>query len=234
MEDSCVRPVRLARISVALIALCIAVYKPQPALAADSIELVLDAVNSARTGDVSKLQEAIAKGASINSRNRLGDSLLVIAIKNNQVQYALAVLDVGGDPELADAAGVTPLMAAAYYDDLPVLRALLERKVSLTATDRVKKTAMVYAAGSGHSSAVAALLDAGVPVDERYDADLTALMWAAGNGSEETVRLLLSRGANASLKDERGKTALTVAREGNFEAVVKLLENPSDGPPPRS
>jgi ankyrin repeat protein len=187
-------------------------------------EHLAQAIASARAGSVDQLHEALAAGASVDSRSRVGDSLLLLAIKGGHGVYALETLARGADPARPNAAGVTPLMAAAFQGDLPVLRALLERHVPLDAEDRVHKTAMVYAAGSGRTEAVSLLLDAGVPVDARYDAQLTALMWAAGSGQEPTVRLLLQRGAHAALADDRGKTALQMAREGGHEAVAALLQ----------
>jgi ankyrin repeat protein len=194
--------------------------------AADSLELLGEAIGSARGGDVTQLQLAIQHGASINTRNRVGDTLLVIAIKGEHTEYALRALEAGADPQMANAAGVTPLMAAAFQGDVEVVRALLSRHVALDATDRVQKTAMVYAAGAGRSHVVELLLNAGVPVNARYDAQLTALMWAAGNGFADTTRLLLQRGADPALADDRGKNAVTIAREADHPDIAELLVRP--------
>lgn len=205
-------------------ALCLAILAMLGARAAEPNERIAEALASARSGSVEQLHHALAVGASVNSRSRVGDSLLLIAIKAERTPYALEILARGADPQLASAAGVTPLMAAAFQGNGTVLRALLERHVALDAVDRVRKTAMVYAAGAGRAEAVGLLLDAGVAVDVRYDAQLTALMWAAGSGDAETVRLLLQRGADPVLTDDRGKTALQIAREGGFATVAALLE----------
>ena len=89
--------------------------------------------------------------------------------------------------------------------------------------DRVHKSALIYAAGQGHSDVVNALLAAGSPVDAVHHNDLTPMMWAAAYGHSATVAMLLERGADPKRRDNRGKTAIDMARDGKHEAVVKLL-----------
>ena len=91
-------------------------------------------------------------------------------------------------------------------------------------TDRLHKSALVYAAGMGHSAVVERLLQAGAPIDQTPVDALTPLMWAAGQGHVETVKLLLAKGANKLLKDERNLTALDMAKEAKHALVVDLLE----------
>lgn len=192
---------------------------------AEPPQLVADALASARAGDVEQLHRALAAGASIDTRNRIGDSLLLIAIKANHTPYALEALRLGADAQRANSAGVTPLMAACFEGNGTVVPALLAQHVALDPVDRTQKPAMVYAAGAGRAEAVKALLDAGVAVNARYDAQLTALMWAAGMGHPEVVRLLLQRGASIVLQDERGKTAAQMARDAGHPDVAALLES---------
>jgi len=101
---------------------------------------------------------------------------------------------------------------------------LLERGADPSPIDRVKKTAMVYAAGEGHTAIVRQLLARGVDANRAYDSDLTALMWAAGYGKTETVRALLDAGADPSKRDNRGKTAADIAREGKFDETARALD----------
>jgi ankyrin repeat protein len=199
--------------------LCAALLPASLLSAAEPIELINEALVSARSGDIEQLHLALAHGASVNTRSRIGDSLLLVAIKGDQTEYALSVLEAGASPELANAAGVTPLMAAAFQGNVVVLKSLIARHVALGAIDHLHKPAMVYAAGEGRTEVVALLLDAGVAVNAQYD----ALMWAAGNGHGDTVRLLLQRGADATLVDDRGKDAAHMAAEGGYTEITNLL-----------
>ncbi len=59
------------------------------------------------------VERALKAGAAVNSRNRLGETALIIALKQNDLAMARKMLDAGTDVNLAAVNGVTPLMAAA-------------------------------------------------------------------------------------------------------------------------
>ncbi len=181
-----------------------------------------------RAGNLVRLQELIEKyGANLNSRNRIGESLLMMAIKSGKTDIANWLLDRGADVQIATTAKATPLMAAAFNGDLAMVNRLLDKRVDIHAADQQKKTAIVYAAAQGHTEVVARLLKAGIGIDERYPNDLTVLMWAAGQGHVQTVKFLLGAGADKSLKDNRGKTADEIADEGGHLAIKKVLSGES-------
>ncbi|MFM7669478.1 MAG: ankyrin repeat domain-containing protein [Betaproteobacteria bacterium] len=133
-----------------------------------------------RAGNLVKLRDLLDNhGANLNSRNRIGESLLMMSIKAGKQDIANYLLDRGARVDIASTANVTPLMAAAFNGDLGMVERLLERGADVHARDRLKKTAMVYAAGEGRTEVVARFLKAGVDINARYPNDLTALMWAA-------------------------------------------------------
>jgi ankyrin repeat protein len=179
---------------------------------------------AARTGDEAGLVRALADGAAVNARSRIGETALVIALKNDRPALASRMLDAGADVNLAAVNGVTPLMAASHAGQTDIVRRLLASGAEVSPVDRLQKTAMTYAAGQGRTDIVLLLLHAGVDVNAVLAHKLTALMWAAGYGRTDTVQALLAAGAKPGLKDDRGKTALDIAREGNFPDTVKLLE----------
>jgi uncharacterized protein len=179
---------------------------------------------AARAADAPAMERALKGGAAVNSRNRLGESPLVVVLKNNHPELAGALLVAGADVNLAAINGITPLMAASYIGATDVVRALLRGGADVNAVDRLRKNAMTYAAGEGHVGVVRALLEAGVDADAVYHNDLTALMWAAGYGRIEVVRVLLDAGARPERRDDRGKTALDIAREQKQDATAAVLE----------
>ena len=180
---------------------------------------------SARSGDQSGVDRALADGASPNARNRAGETVLIIALKSDRSALARQMIHAGTDVNQAAVDGVTPLMAAAHAGQIEIARLLLAKGADVNAVDQLKKNAMTYAAGQGQTEIVILLLKAGVDPNAIYAHDLTALMWAAGYGKTETVKALLDAGAKAAPKDDRGKTALDIAREGKYDATVKLLES---------
>jgi len=181
-------------------------------------------LNAARNGDVAGVERCLEEGASADSRSRIGETALVMALKKKDDATARTMLAAGTDVNIAAVNGITALMAAAYNGDLEMVRQLLARGANVAATDRLGKNAMTYAAGQGHTAVVRALLAKGVDANAVYRNDLTALMWAAGYGRDETVKALLESGARTDLRDNRGKTAEDIAREGGYATTVSLLE----------
>ena len=179
---------------------------------------------AARNADEAALKRELAAGAAVNSRNRLGESALVIVLKKERADLATILLDAGADVNQPAINGITPLMAAAFAGQEAIVKRLLAQGADPRATDRLGKTAMIYAAGEGRTGVVQLLLTAGIAPNEVYANDLTALMWAAGFGKTDTVRALLAAGADPSRKDNRGKTAADIAREQNFSETVALLQ----------
>ncbi len=197
-----------------------------PALAADDdLSASARLLVAARAADGPGIERALGSGGSVNARNRLGETPLVVVLKNNHPELAGVLLAAGADVNEPAINGITPLMAAAYVGAADVVGALLQRGAGVGAEDRLRKNAMTYAAGEGHVAVVRALLAAGVDADAVYHNDLTALMWAAGYGRTEVVRVLLDAGARTDRRDDRGKTAQDIAREQQHPAIAALLES---------
>jgi ankyrin repeat protein len=179
---------------------------------------------AARNTDAEAVKKSLARGAMPNSRNRLGKTSLYISIEKNRIDIAHMLIAAGADVNLPSLEKVTPLIAASYAGSLPFVDLLLKQGAKQEPTDRLHKSALVYAAGMGHSAVAERLLKAGAPIDQAPVDGLTPLMWAAGQGHVQTVRLLLDKGANQLLKDERGLTALDIAKEANHTDTASLLQ----------
>ena len=179
---------------------------------------------AARNADAAALSRELAAGAAVNSRNRLGESALIIVLKKDRVDLADVLIDAGADVNQPAVNGITPLMAAAYGGHDAIVKRLLAKGADIRAVDRLQKNAMVYAAGEGRTEVVMTLIAAGIAPNDVYANDLTPLMWAAGFGKTATVRALLAAGADASRKDNRGKTAADMAREQGFNETVAVLQ----------
>jgi ankyrin repeat protein len=200
------------------------------ALANDDIPVNSRMLVFARNGDAAGVERSLKEGANVNSRNRVGETALVMALKKedpkkDDLKIAQLMLDSGTDVNLAAVNGITPLMAAAYSGRVEIAVQLLAKGANVSGVDRLMKNAMIYAAGEGRTEVVKLFIAKGVNPNALYEHELTALMWAAGGGHAETVRALLDAGAKTELKDDRGKTAADIARELKFEDVAKLIES---------
>ena len=97
-----------------------------PAYAGDDDPFATNArlLASMRNDDGAGVTRALHDGAAVNSRNRLGESALLMALKKNRADLAQLVLDAGADVNEAAINGVTPLMAAAYAGNVDLTRTL--------------------------------------------------------------------------------------------------------------
>ena len=93
----------------------------------------------------------------------------------------------------------------------------------------MKKNAIIYAAGEGHTEIVQYLLGKGIDVNAVYDNDLTILMWAAGFGRRKPSRRCSTPVRELDLRDNRGKTALEIARDNNHQDTAALIERAAPG-----
>jgi ankyrin repeat protein len=133
-----------------------------------------------------------------------------------------------GPGDAALATGATPLMRAARFGDVEVMRVLLDAGADPALTQKDKTTVLMLAAGAGwrtgetilggldygaESDAIEAVklcLERGADVNVTDEDGLTALHHAVPRGAG-VVQLLVDHGASIETKDKRGRTPLDVA-----------------------
>ncbi|HEX4639285.1 MAG TPA: ankyrin repeat domain-containing protein [Chthoniobacterales bacterium] len=95
----------------------------------------------------------------VNVRATNDRSLLFSAMLRDERAIAHRLIDAGASPDLADDAGVTPLMLAAMHGDLEFVCALMGHVTDITARDRAGHTALYYAVNAQKSDVVDLLLN---------------------------------------------------------------------------
>ena len=105
-----------------------------------------------------------------------------------------------GDDDEASPADVF-LSACLRADRAEAERQLAEDPGLPDRLDELEQTALVRAAKSGQTDAVALMLDVGFPIEARGDDGETALHAASYSGSADTVRVLLDHRANIEARD---------------------------------
>ena len=213
---------------------------------------------AAFSGQLEVVRMLIEAAADKNAATAEGGTALMTAAFHGHFEVAQLLLDAGADKNAAMQDGSTALMFAAGSGHLEVVQVLLDagadknaakrsgaitcvfgdfngdlRKAWLWDKNEARRyyavTALMLAAGYGHSNVVRVLIEAGADKNAAVQDGATALMLAAVNGYLEVVQVLLEAGAdkNAALQD--GATALMLAAQnGHLEVVRVLLDAGAD------
>jgi len=144
------------------------------------------------------------------------DSSASATASHGDVAAMKRLLDAGLDPNARDAAGYTPLIAAARAGNVPMVRLLTSRGADPNLPDTAVNswTPLLHAVHKAQPRSTAALLDAGANANGADSYGQTPLMMAAGYGYTDIVKILLTHGANPRLPMRDGVTAIDLARSG--------------------
>jgi ankyrin repeat protein len=125
----------------------------------------------------------------------------------------------------AAAAERPALIEAAKKADHAAIRALIERRVDVNATEADGTTALHWASYRDDGDSVGLLIRAGANVNAANDLGATPLWLAAENAGPPIVKALLDAGANPNLSLLAGETPLMVAaRSGQARSAELMLQ----------
>lgn len=220
-------------------------------------QLDRELISAIKQDDADEVRSLLARGADPNARDTEAaqePTLLVVfrrdtvtfppsypggraesfySIEVNQAILA-ALLECGGNANIRNRLGDTPLSLAAEWHDLSTVELLLRHGADPNYPGEDGVTALMAAVlfdsnPEPNHDVIRALLDAGANVNaQEPEEGNTALMYAVGNGSIDLIRLVLDNGANVNLRDTQGATAFTVARRASWNRarpeVIALLE----------
>jgi len=117
------------------------------------------------------------------------------------------------------------VVEAARSGDASAVRALVQKRADVKASEPDGTTALHWAVRSGDAGLVAVLIRAGAAVGARNRYGVTPLSLAASTGHAAIIDALLKGGARADEAGPEGETALMLAaRSGSAAAVALLLE----------
>jgi hypothetical protein len=140
-------------------------------------DLNTDLLLAAKEGDsyASRIKEVLSEGADINTRDKGGNTPLMLAIWfGNKEAFGILMVE-GSNVNLQNAEGWTALHFAATKEDIQFLRELLERGADINAKNKTGNTALMLSAARGFKQHVVALLEAGADVDAKNFRGETAL-----------------------------------------------------------
>jgi cytohesin len=185
-------------------------------------------------GQVDRVRELLAEGASPDAADEFDTTVLVQAIDDDHEEIARLLLEAGADPNRSEG-GDTPLMKAARSGLQATTRLLLDKGADVSAADEgMGMTALHWtvwwsrqvAGGPTRPGSVEStryLVSKGSPLEARSHDGSTALHMAATLGELEIVRLLLEAGASPAAADEKGFTPAHLALHRGFGEVIEAL-----------
>jgi ankyrin repeat protein len=167
----------------------------------------------------------LAAGADANLRDRAGMTPLLYAVKRNPRAAVVAkLLDLKGNPDLADPQGRPALVLAAAERDAELVHAILSTGAHPDVLDADLRTALWVAASRKDADMVAVLLAAGASIQAADSNGQTPLIAAtAAKAPVALIEQLLKAGADPLSRDDFGLAAYDYAVKNNDRESARVL-----------
>lgn len=157
-----------------------------PEIDAETYEMIQQLFQLARSGDAARLKGLFERGFDApNIRDGKGNSLLMLASYNGQLDATRVLLEHGGDPQLANDMGQIPLAGAAFKGDAAIARLLIEHGAEVNARMPDGKTALMFAAMFNRLEIIDLLVEKGADVSLQANDGATAQSLAQAMGAED-------------------------------------------------
>ncbi|MFD1771159.1 ankyrin repeat domain-containing protein [Sphingobacterium suaedae] len=194
----------------------------------DTVSSLLEAVQQGR---LSIVEQALKNGANVHEINAQGQSLLLIATRNNNIRMANLLLLHGADVNQQDHIQDSPFLYAGAAGYVELVQLYLKSHARFDIYNRYGGSALIPACERGHVAVVKLLAHTkGYPIDHVNRLGWTALLEAIilGDGSAkyiDIVQILLDTGCNPDIADKYGVSPLQHAKNRGFDQIVQLLAN---------
>ncbi|MGB5329755.1 MAG: ankyrin repeat domain-containing protein [Gammaproteobacteria bacterium] len=190
-------------------------------------------LNAAVENDSVTVQELLAQGVDIESRDANGRSALLLATHHNAIDVARILIDTGANVNAMDNITDSPYLYAGAEGRLEILRMALAHGADLSSVNRYGGTALIPAAHHGHIETVQELLKTEIDIDHINYLGWTALLEAIilGDGGPtyvEIIRLLIEAGADINIADGDNVTPLAHATTRNYTEIADMLRTASE------
>ncbi len=174
-------------------------------------------------GDIIEFNKLLSI-SNINGKNGLGETPLIIAIKNGKTDIAKAILSKYPQVNIQDNSGMSALMHAVDVKNLVMVTELV-KKSDLKIKDNSGFSALFHAVASGDESLVNYILTSKAPINDRDSSGNTPIAIAVWQQRVNIVKILLRFGADVKIRNSSGSSILDLAKQkGNIE-LINLFKN---------
>lgn len=128
----------------------------------ETYEMIQQLFQLVRTSDAERMRGLFEKGFDApNIRDGKGNTLLMLASYNGQLEMSRILLENGADPQIANDMGQIPLAGAAFKGNKEMTKLLLEHGADVNAQMADGKTALMFAAMFDQTEIIDILLENG-------------------------------------------------------------------------
>lgn len=175
-------------------------------------------------GDVRTVESILRKHRDqADKKDASGNTILHAAIRTGDEEMVRAILLAGGDPNIPNSQGDTPLEDAICRGSVGVARTLIAFGAKKDDPGRLLRRA----AWAGHIPTAELMLKEGANVNDRAQSESggnsTALHAAVVANRPDMVDFLVKNGANPNFADGAGHTPLHLAAESIYTQMTKTL-----------
>jgi len=182
-------------------------------------------VEAARSGQLAEVEDLLAQGAPVNSRELFGGgTALHEATENGHEDVVLCLLQHGARADECDYAGFRPLHVACDCGCIEAVRVLLDNGAALDARSRhCLYQPLHLACLNGHEDVARLLLERGADLRASNSHGSEPLHVAAYEGHLAVVQLLLQKGADVHALDHNRQRPVDFAEAAGHDGVADLL-----------
>ncbi|MBN2694648.1 ankyrin repeat domain-containing protein [bacterium] len=175
------------------------------------------------SGDIVEFNRVLSI-SNINVKNQLGETPLIVAVKNSKTDIAKAILSKYPQVNIQDNSGMTALMHAIDVKNIIMVTELV-KKSDLKIKDNSGYSAIFHAVASGDETIVNYLLTSKAPINDIDNSGNTPIAIATWQQRVNIVRVLIRFNADLKIRNSSGSSVLDLAKQKGNSELINLFKN---------
>lgn len=177
--------------------------------------------------NVEELDNLIAQGLDVNSRDEDGNTMLYFVLTNNDdLLMAHKLIEAGADVNMPSSDGVTPLLVATSKANELQLRKMMLNNMDFDVQKEIANAKLNEETEYEMNRAIAMLqmlIENGADVNRETPLGTPLMSASTSDWNADMVDILLKSGAKVNQQDKNGRTALFYAQIFDCQEILKLL-----------